>query len=632
MKTKPYWSIITPFLLLLPWCLDAQNAQQRERIRSHTNIAALEEMAEKANQRYQEAVQQRSAQTPMIIKDSQGNPGYWSGIDVKGLPIYDYDDNDRAALSSRVDRIWEGGSSGLNLTGEGIIIGHWEAGGLPLLGHQEFGGRVQHLDNEAVTSHGTHTAGTMIARGERNAAHGMATHANLVARRSNNDFVEMTEFAANGGLMSNHSYSKGNPDGDILRYGLYNQLASDWDGLFYNAPYYIACKSAGNNRNDGVNVTDEGFDLMYTVATCKNLITVGAVQDVLGYNGPNSVNQANFNNWGPTDDWRIKPDITANGVSLESSDNGSINDYGIKSGTSMSTPVVTGSIALLQQHYEALHGDFMRAATVKALLISTTLEAGIADGPDFISGWGLLNSEKAAEVITNNGGSSYIDELKINNGETIEIEVQFEDTDLLSTTIVWTDPAGDPNSSIVVDLDKIGLVNDLDFRLRASDGTVHEPWTFVRNTNGDNFSDPASKGDNFRDNMERIDVENLEGGSYTLEITHKGNLIDGGQNFSIIINSGLSIPVATQNLASEQTALRLYPNPVQEGTLLVERMESSNQDTWQLRLYDLQGRLLKEDLMENSIHRLDLGGQSPGVYWLWVEAGEERRLEKVIIE
>lgn len=41
----------------------------------------------------------------------------------------------------------------------------------------------------------------------------------------------------------------------------------------------------------------------------------------------------------------------------------------------------------------------MKSSTLKALAIATANEAGNADGPDYKSGWGLLNAHKAALTI-----------------------------------------------------------------------------------------------------------------------------------------------------------------------------------------------------------------------------------------
>ena len=78
----------------------------------------------------------------------------------------------------------------------------------------------------------------------------------------------------------------------------------------------------------------------------------------------------------------------------------------------MSSPNAAGSLLLLQELYARLkNGEFLRAATIKGLAIHTASEAGSAPGPDYKFGFGLLNVEKAASVIStavanNNNASS----------------------------------------------------------------------------------------------------------------------------------------------------------------------------------------------------------------------------------
>ncbi|MBC8643492.1 S8 family serine peptidase [Flavobacterium lindanitolerans] len=55
---------------------------------------------------------------------------------------------------------------------------------------------------------------------------------------------------------------------------------------------------------------------------------------------------------GPTDDFRVKPDITGNGTSLYSTFETSDSAYGTLTGTSMASPNVMGTLLLLQQYYK----------------------------------------------------------------------------------------------------------------------------------------------------------------------------------------------------------------------------------------------------------------------------------------
>src|SRR5699024_9945004 len=138
---------------------------------------------------------------------------------------------------------------------------------------------------------------------------------------------------------------------------------------------------------------------------------VAAVEKNLNYTGPSSVVMSDFSSWGPTKDNRIKPDVSADGVLVFSSVQGSPTSYGTASGTSMASPTVSGGIMLLQQlSAELNNGDYLKSATVKALIVQTAREAGEADGPDPRFGWGLANIGGAAELMLehhDNSGSFY---------------------------------------------------------------------------------------------------------------------------------------------------------------------------------------------------------------------------------
>ena len=75
------------------------------------------------------------------------------------------------------------------------------------------------------------------------------------------------------------------------------------------------------------------------------------------------------------------------------------------------------------------------------------------------------------------------------------------------------------------------LVNDLDIRFIAPDGTVHAMGL------RDRPAQDATKGDNFRDNIKQYEILEPMAGTYTLQITHKGSLVGGQQGFSLIANS-----------------------------------------------------------------------------------------------
>lgn len=477
-----------------------------------------------------------------------------------GMPVYYTTDNANAAITTRANQLWPGGLLGLNVSGLGYNkIGEWDAAA-PRSTHQEFTntGSSRVIQKDGVTSlhdHSTHVAGTLIAGGVVATAKGMAYNAVLNAYDWNSDVSEMASAAANGLEISNHSYGYvrgwywngatwswyGNTSvstSEDYLFGFYNSSSRDWDNVAYNAPYYLPVKSAGNDRLEGPtngqypqDGAPDGYDCIGEVGVAKNILTVGAVNDVLNYTGPASVVMSSFSSWGPADDGRIKPDIVANGVGLYSSLAGSNSSYGTYSGTSMATPNAAGTMVLLQQHYQNTHGGSpMRASTLKGLVINTADECGTTTGPDYQFGWGLMNAARAASLITDDATLNTLDELVLNNGGTYTRTVESDGTKPLVVTVSWTDPAGTP---VAASLDPITpmLVNDLDLRL-IKDGATFYPWKLNRNSPS---AAATNNSENNVDNVELVYIGSPAAGTYTIQVDHDGTLANP-QYFSLIIS------------------------------------------------------------------------------------------------
>jgi PKD repeat protein len=519
---------------------------------------------------------QNSGKAQILEIDDNGAIMGLVGFHPNGFPIFYSTDNTNAAATVGTNLVVAGATNGYGLTGNGMIIGEWD-GGSVLGTHQELTGRVVQIDNPSSNSdHATHVCGTMIAAGITNNAKGMATAATVHAHSFSNDASEMTTFATNG-ILSNHSYGtitgwremnsgtwrwygdttiSGTED---YRFGFYSVRAQLWDQIANAAPGYLIIKSAGNDRNDlpPSSVTShelfdnangwvtstvsrpsdgglDGFDCISTNGNAKNILTVGAVSDISnGYSQPSDVSMSSFSGWGPTDDGRIKPDIVANGVSLYSTGADNNTDYYTSSGTSMSAPNATGSIALLQEMYNDSHSIFMKASTLKALVIHTANEAGTNAGPDFSFGWGLLNIKGAADLIGDTLSNRII-ETSISNNSTTTFTYYSNGAQDIQATIVWNDPAATP---VLPSLDPTAsmLVNDLDLRITGPSGTVKMPWVL----NSAMPSSAATKADNVKDNVEKVIFDSPSAGAYTFSISHKGTL-SASQNFSIII-SGIQL-------------------------------------------------------------------------------------------
>ncbi len=481
-----------------------------------------------------------------------------------------------AARTVSTDKVWLDGGAGYNLDGSGLVVGVWD-GGVHRSTHVEFGNRALILDGNAeVVGHATHVSGTIGAAGLNDQARGMAGNVVIEGYDWDRDLQEMEAAASKGLLLSNHSYGfitgwDYNSDeerwqwwGDLsiseeedYLFGFYHREASDYDRIAYRYPNYLIVKSAGNDRGEGPSPGTEhdvwengewtsskevrqkdggedGFDSMGPVGNAKNILTVGAVKDMpAGYTGRENVKITHFSAFGPTDDGRIKPDLVANGDRLLSSYSESDDDYRNSSGTSMSAPNATGSLALIQQHHQELYGSYLTSSGLKGLVLHTADDAG-NPGPDYKYGWGLLNTHNAVNLISD---ESYdrVQEVAISDGEEHRIRLYSSGNEPIKITMCWTDPLGVIPEPSLNPIQRI-LVNDLDIRLfRLVDGQEIRPFIL----------DPlhpeneATRGDNLLDNVEQILEETPLKGFYEVVVSHKSSLSGGSQDFSMVF-SGLT--------------------------------------------------------------------------------------------
>ena len=508
-------------------------------------------------------------------------------------PLYYITTNLNAARSVGSNRLWPGGDMGLQLTGYSCTIGIWdESSVLPT--HQELSGRVIVADDAAVYSdHATHVAGTLIATGYAAVAHGMAPEADVLSYDWNSDAAEVSAAAADELFLSNHSYSfiagwqldlpkpGWNWWGDVTVttqedyvFGFYDSTAFAWDQIAYSAPYLLMVAAAGNDRGDSgpapgafhwvlengawiqSNATrkpDGDYDCLPSGSqVAKNVLVVGAVSDLPhGYRDRSDVILLGFSSWGPTDDGRIKPDIVANGLEVYSSIAAGNDTYNYLSGTSMAAPNVTGSLALLTQHYKDTHsGQAPLGSTLRAIIIHTASASGENSGPDYAYGWGLLNSADAANLILQDSRESrIIQELSLTESDSLVTSIQCDGTSALKVTLAWTDPPG-PVPIAQLDPKLPALINDLDLRVAGGDGTTYYPWIL----DADTPMLSAISGDNTSDNVEQVFLEFPSPGKYSLIVSHKATLATGKQTFSLIA-SGVSFDPLPKVLVWERDSV-----------------------------------------------------------------------------
>ncbi len=576
---------------------------------------------------------------PNVSTDIESNGRFYKLVDViNDKPVYVATDNFSAAVASRTNRLYPGGLLGLNLQGEGMNVGVWDSGWI-LKTHVEFNtpsARVITPDNLSITPtsnfHATHVGGTVGAAGVVNSARGMAPRSNIRSYDWSGDLNEVLfDVSQNGLLISNHSY--GVPiynDNNVLNVpvwymGCYNDTAVAWDELAYTYPYYLMVASAGNSGNDSyTGGLAPGFDKLTGNKNSKNNLVVAnanpSVHPITGNITSLFINGSSSQ--GPTDDGRIKPDIAADGTNVFSTFNSNNNDYDTISGTSMASPVVSGTILLLQEHYNNLYSNFMKASTLKGLVCHTALDDTNIIGPDTRFGWGLLDAQAAANVITSNStGGSLILESNLVNGQTFTYLFNASSSTPLKATICWTDPQGTSRNGLLNDATPV-LVNDLDLRITNSSETFF-PWKYDLN----NLSGGAIKGDNNVDNLERIDITSPTSGQYTLTVSHKGTLLSGNQAFSLILTGG---DLVLNTIDSNIQEVKVWPNPAND--FLNINLTTSSDPTF-ITIYDIHGRIVffKEVKNHELNHSIDLKNFTQGMYLLSVKSGLNSIIKKVLI-
>ncbi|MGO4710709.1 S8/S53 family peptidase, partial [Chryseobacterium sp. 2TAF14] len=403
--------------------------------------------------------------------------------------------------------------------------------------------------------------------------------------------------------------------GSVWFYGAYDSRARQIDNICYNNPYYLPVVSAGNDRNSTEApgstqiAAKAGYDMIFGHGNAKNVITVAAVNQVTDYVDPSSVVMSSFSSWGPSDDGRIKPDISMKGVNVRSTLSTSDTAIGFMSGTSMASPGITGVVLLLQQYYNQLYNNYMKAATVKGLILHTADEAGQFPGPDYEFGWGLVNAQKAAIAIRDKNSTvstskSVIEELTLANNSTFTKTITANGTSPLKVSISWTDPQSTNHNTGTTDPSTVYLINDLDVKVTKND-TNYYPWKLQGMALP--YESPTNVSTNNVDNFERVDINNPVG-TYTITVSHKGTLTSGNQNFSLIVTGDNLSTLSAQEIKNTGTEVSFYPNPAKNFIIINEKDQNLA-----INIFDASGKLVATS--KTFDNKINLSNLTKGIYF-----------------
>lgn len=268
-----------------------------------------------------------------------------------------------------------------------------------------------------------------------------------------------------------HTNSWGDEEEDP-NFGQYTSGSEDADQFMWDHKDFLLLFAAGNNGGTSGTVDSP--------STAKSPLSVGST-----LRGASADGISSFSSRGPTDDQRIKPDVTFPGSNIQSASND--NNTGTfnctnngSSGTSMATPGVAGLSALVRQYFAdgyyptgvATPANSLApsAALVKATIVNAGVQmAGEGTIPNNTQGWGRVTLDETLffegdtrALLAVDDPVGFPDEL-VGSGLTYSVLVSSA-SEPLEVTLAWTDYPSIPAAAI-------NLVNDLDLEVTGPGGT-----------------------------------------------------------------------------------------------------------------------------------------------------------------
>lgn len=388
-------------------------------------------------------------------------------------------------------------------------------------------------------SHGTHVAGTAAGdSGAFNDMRGVAYQAKFVFDDdppypfTESDMLTLlNQHHGQGARLHTNSWGD---DGTTS----YNGLARAIDSFSYTSEESLVLFAETNGSS------------LKNPENAKNVLAVGASQDT-----PNQASHCT-GGVGPTADGRRKPEIYAPGCSTTSSSSGTSCSTRNLTGTSMASPAVAGTGALVRQYYTdgyypsgtAQIDDALTpsGALLKATLINSAVDmTGIAGYPSNLEGWGRVLADNALYFPGDTRRLVLLADIRNANGlstnDFLEYEIDVQGSgEQLRVTLAWTDAPASASTGT-----GFAAINDLDLEVEAPGGTLYRGNVF----SGGVSIAGGSKDD--RNNVEQVHLNAPAVGTWLVRVRADAVNV-GTQGFALIATGDLSeaLPALSIDLPS----------------------------------------------------------------------------------
>ncbi len=597
---------------------------------------------------------------PEVLRDMEGFPGVmWVRLDPERFMLFDrkVDENNHPGLDATDEIAW--GVSDINAddvwlmgyNGSGAIVGVVDTGvnynHMDLADHMWDGGAAYpnhgwdfyNNDNDPMDDgswfggHGTHCSGSVASDGTAGSQCGVAPNASIMAVK----VLSGNGYGSEGPVISGIDFAV-QEGADIF------SMSLGWQSTSQKYEFRTACNNAlaagvigaiaAGNEGDALgsypvpgNVRTPGDvpppwlnpDQALT-GGLSCVVTVGATNSshtIASFSSHGPVTWENVNPWndyaysGGSQMGLIDPDVSAPGENIKSLNFQNIWGYSDGwSGTSMATPHVAGTMALMLSKNPSL-----TPADICMYLENTALDWGSA-GKDNIYGAGRIDALAAVSAVP--GGTIPDVDFTIDptgstslpaSGGTLYFDVNLSNNEATPTYVAawleWTYPSGGSSGTLVL----------RNLNLSPGGNIARSLWLSVSRSEPDgNYTLWARAGSSYGGTIYAEDSFPFSKG---LDNASPGEWISQTKLFGWDDDEGTAIAGRGNLAPTEFALLGAYPNPFNPETAISYQLSAVS--LVNLTVYDVNGRLVTELVngwRDAGVHEVvfDGSGLASGIY------------------